>query len=79
MNVQVHSIGYLATCRKCGTEQTFKAEVNTPLDGLDADLAVQESLEAEGFTNGFCRTCAEEEYSSKDDDQYNDYVESNLP
>lgn len=55
--IRVHSICYLFTCRKCGTEQTFKAEVDTPPEGLDAELAIHESLEAEGCIDGLCPDC----------------------
>lgn len=45
-----------ATCRTCGVHSPTLTGTGETFE--EAELALHEALEAEGFTNGLCETCA---------------------
>lgn len=49
-----------ATCKDCGVHSPTLTGTGKTFE--EAELALHEALEAEGFTNGLCETCTQQHY-----------------
>ena len=60
--MKIKIIHFTGTCRKCLQEFDLIAKVDVV--PFDAELAVHEHLESEGWVDGYCPKCAELEYDN---------------